>query len=84
MLKCVKCCLKIKNDCLKTQTKHSLKGTSDFGIIYKSGVSCKVVGFREDDYARDIAIRKFTTRYVFGLGSKAISWCSKQQPTVSL
>ena len=61
-----------------------VKGASDFGIIYKSGVSCKVAGFCEDDYAIDIAIHKFTTRYVLSLGSKAISWCSKQQATVSL
>ena len=24
VLKCMKCCLKTKNDCLKTQTKHPL------------------------------------------------------------
>ena len=26
VLKCVKCCLKTENDCLKTQTKNLLKG----------------------------------------------------------
>ena len=25
-LKCVKCCLKTENDCLKSQTKHPLNG----------------------------------------------------------
>ena len=61
-----------------------VKGTSDFEILYKKGVSCKVVGFCDVDYARDISTRRSTTGYVFSLGSGAISWCSKRQPTVSL
>jgi hypothetical protein len=61
-----------------------VKGTSDFGILYEKGVSCKVVGFCDADYAGDISTRRSTTGYVFSLGSRAISWCSKRQPTVSL
>ena len=61
-----------------------VKGTSDFGILYEKGVSCKVVSFCDADYAGDISTRKSTTGYVFSLGSRAISWCSKRQSTVSL
>ena len=61
-----------------------VKGTSDFGILYEKGVSCKVVGFCDANYAGDISTRRSTTGYVFNLGSGAISWCSERQPTVSL
>jgi hypothetical protein len=61
-----------------------VKGTSNFGILYEKGVSCKVVGFCDADYAGDISTRKSTTGYVFSLGSGAISWCSKRQSIVSL
>lgn len=45
----------------------------------------KLVGFACDaDYAGDLSTRRSTTGYVFSLGSGAISWCSKRQPTVSL
>ena len=33
-LKCVKCCLKTENDCLKTQTKHPVLVLSPKGEFY--------------------------------------------------
>ncbi|GKV38633.1 hypothetical protein SLEP1_g46522 [Rubroshorea leprosula] len=61
-----------------------VKGTLDYGILYKSGTECKVVGYCDADYAGCHDTRRSTTGYVFNLGSGAISWCSKRQPTVSL
>jgi len=52
--------------------------------MYKRGEECKLVGYCDADYAGDHDTRRSTTRYIFMLGSGAISWCSKRQPTVSL
>ena len=61
-----------------------VKGTLDWGLFYEKGVECKVNGYCDADYAGDHDTRRSTTGYVFNLGSGAISWCSKRQPTVSL
>jgi len=58
--------------------------TLDHGIMYKRGGECKLVGYCDADYAGDHDTRRSTTGYIFMLGSGAISWCSKRQPTVSL
>ncbi|XP_028100619.1 uncharacterized protein LOC114299981 [Camellia sinensis] len=61
-----------------------VKDTIDFGLMYKKGEDCKLVGYCDANYARDHDTHRSTTGYVFMLGSGAISWCSKRQPTVSL
>lgn len=61
-----------------------IKGTLGYGIMYKKGGDCKLVGYCDADYAGDYDTRRSTTGYVFMLGSGAVSWCSKLQPTVSL
>ena len=61
-----------------------VKGTIDYGLLYKRGEDCKLVGYCDADYAGDHDTRRSTTGYVSRLGSGTISWCSKRQPTVSL
>ncbi|KAE8655616.1 hypothetical protein F3Y22_tig00117021pilonHSYRG00028 [Hibiscus syriacus] len=61
-----------------------VKNTIDYGLLYKKGEDCKLVGYCDADYAGDHDTRRSTTGYVFKLGSGTISWCSKRQPTVSL
>ncbi|XP_052478501.1 uncharacterized mitochondrial protein AtMg00810-like [Gossypium raimondii] len=61
-----------------------VKNTFGYGIMYKRGRGCKLVGYCDADYAGDHDTRHSTTGYVFMLGSRAISWCSKRQPTMSL
>ena len=61
-----------------------VKSTIDYGLLYKKGEDCKLVGYCDADYTGDHDTRRSTTGYVFMLGSRAISWCSKRQPTVSL
>ncbi|KAJ9565416.1 hypothetical protein OSB04_001382 [Centaurea solstitialis] len=61
-----------------------IKETINYGLIYRRGEDCKLVGYCDADYAGDYDTRRSTTGYVFKLGSGTISWCSKRQPTVSL
>ena len=61
-----------------------LKGTSNFGILYKREKGNNLVGYSDSDYAGDLEDRKSTSGYVFFLNSGAISWSSKKQPVVSL
>ncbi|KAE8670896.1 Detected protein of unknown function [Hibiscus syriacus] len=61
-----------------------VKSTIDYGILYKKGRNCKLVGYCDADYAGDHDTHRSSTGYIFTLGSGTISWCSKRQPTVSL
>ncbi|KAE8675430.1 putative RING/U-box superfamily protein [Hibiscus syriacus] len=61
-----------------------VKNTIDYGLLYRKGEDCNLVGYCDTDYAGDHDTRRSTTGYVFKLGSGTISWCSKRQPTISL
>ncbi|GKU89317.1 hypothetical protein SLEP1_g3470 [Rubroshorea leprosula] len=58
--------------------------TVDFGLFYKKGDQTNLAGFTDSDYAGDLDDRKSTSRFVFMLGSGAISWSLKKQPIVTL
>ncbi|GMP48544.1 hypothetical protein CsSME_00015861 [Camellia sinensis var. sinensis] len=61
-----------------------VKGTINFGLLYKKGEACKVIGYCDANYAGDHDTRRSMTGCMFSLGSGTISWCSKRQPIVSL
>ncbi|KAK1413456.1 hypothetical protein QVD17_35229 [Tagetes erecta] len=61
-----------------------VKGTLGLGISFKRGEKLNLVGYCDADYAGDLDTRRSTTGYVFKMGSSAVVWCSKRQPTVSL
>ena len=61
-----------------------VKGTNDYGLLYKKGETCKLVGYCDADYAGDHDTRRSTTGYMFNLGTVVVSWSSKRQPTMSL
>jgi hypothetical protein len=61
-----------------------VKGTLDYGTLYQKDGVCQVMSYYDADYAGDYDTRRSTTGYVFSLGSRAVSWCSKRQPTISL
>ncbi|CAL8133406.1 unnamed protein product [Prunus armeniaca] len=50
-----------------------LKGTSDFGILYKMGTKGGLIGFSESDYAGDLDDRRSTSRHVFTIGSATVN-----------
>lgn len=60
-----------------------LKQTIDMGLVF-SGAIQPLVGYTDSDWAGCAETRRSTSGYVFHLGSAAISWSSKRQPTVTL
>ena len=61
-----------------------LKGTANYGILYKKEKEVKLTGWSDSDYAGDVDDRKSTSGYVFMIGESAIAWSSKKQPIVTL
>ena len=59
-------------------------GTMDFGIIYKLDTIIRLDGYMDANWDGYKADRQYTSGFVFSLGSGAISWSSKKQPTVVL
>ncbi|RVW74857.1 Retrovirus-related Pol polyprotein from transposon TNT 1-94 [Vitis vinifera] len=60
-----------------------LKGSLDTCLCF-TGVSLKLQGYVDADFAGDIDSRKSTTGFVFTLGGTAISWVSNLQKIVTL
>ena len=58
--------------------------TKDLALKYSKVPSIILSRFSNFDYEGDRDDRKSTSAYVFSIGSGAISWASKKQPTVSL
>jgi len=61
-----------------------VKGTLEFGILYKRRGDAKLLAYTDSDYAGDVEDRKSTSGYVFSLSGGVISWSSKKQPVVAL
>ena len=61
-----------------------LKGTSNFGLIYREDTPRGITGYTDADWAGDVGDRKSTSGYVFLMGSVAISWKSSKQTCVAL
>ena len=55
-----------------------VKGTNDYGLLYKKGETCKLVGYCDVDYSGDHDTRHSTTGYMFSLGTIVVSWSSKR------
>ena len=63
-----------------------LRGTSDYKLVYRCGVSGgdSILRYVDADWGSDVNDRKSTLGYVFTLSGGAISWSSKKQSTVAL
>jgi len=56
-----------------------IKGTIDFGILYKRGRrNAGLVSYTDSNYAGDLDDQKSTSGFAFIMGSGAISWASKK------
>jgi hypothetical protein len=74
------------------RTLKYLKGTVDFGLLYRAGTSsagepegpgAQLYGFTDASWG-DLEDRKSTGAYIFLLSGAAISWASKKQRSVAL
>ena len=61
-----------------------VKSTLQYGLFYEAGCKIQVHGYTDSDWAGSISDRRSTSGFMFSLGSAAISWSSKKQPTVAL
>ena len=61
-----------------------VSGTMDRSILYKEGAEIRLEGDTDADWAGSVSDRRSTSGFVFSLGSGAVSWSSKKQPTVAL
>ena len=61
-----------------------VSGTIDRGLLYRAGTTAELVGYNDADWAGNAADRRSMSGYVFSLGSAAVAWSSKKQPTVAL
>ena len=63
-----------------------IKGTLDYGLIYKSSDTNNIIleGYSDSDWGGDLSTRKSTSGYVFKIGNCTISWRSKRQSIVAL
>lgn len=61
-----------------------LRGTANYGILYKSNSSCEITGYCDSDFAGDVSTRKSTTGYNFMLCDGVVTWNSQRQSSVCL
>lgn len=74
---------KIHVNAVKRILKY-IKGTTNYGIFFKSKVNLTLCGFSDADYAGDIDSRRSTTGFLFKFGSGTLSWSSERQKSVAL
>ena len=60
-----------------------LRGTIDLQLTFR-GKLTDLVGYSDSDWGGDPTTHRSTAGFVFNIGSGAISWSSKRQPTVAL
>ena len=61
-----------------------IKDTLDFGLLHSPSKEFKLVGYNNNDQARDIDDRKSDSRFVFYMDDIAFAWTSKKQPIVTV
>lgn len=60
-----------------------LAGTTNYGLHFTKSPSLSITGFSDSDWAADLDDRRLTSGFYVYLGSNLISWCSKNQASVS-
>ena len=66
------------------QISRYVKGRINYDLLYKRSKDCKLARYSDANYAGYHDTQRSSTGYVFKLGLRTISWCSKRQPIVSL
>ncbi|KAH9657298.1 Integrase catalytic domain-containing protein [Citrus sinensis] len=67
-------------------TLRYLKGTSESNILFggDEGVTSKIIGYVDSDFAGDLDKRRSTTGFVFTLCGGVVSWKASLEPVVAL
>lgn len=60
-----------------------IKGTSNFGVLYKRFTIVKLIGFTNNDWGGSSDDMKSISSYYFTTGSRVICWNSKKQEIVA-
>jgi hypothetical protein len=60
-----------------------LQGTINYELTFQGDLR-SLQGYSDSDWAGDSATSRSTAGFIFNIGSGAISWSSKRQPTVAL
>ena len=58
--------------------------TLDYALFYGADSELELYGYTDADWAGSAYDRRSTSGFMFSLGSAAITWSSKKQPTVAL
>ncbi|MCO5567945.1 hypothetical protein L7F22_021641 [Adiantum nelumboides] len=61
-----------------------VSATLDYVLFYEASMELQLSGFTDADWAGSVCDRRSTNGFMFSLGSDAITWSSKKQPTVTL
>ncbi|OAY26667.2 hypothetical protein MANES_16G057275v8 [Manihot esculenta] len=60
-----------------------VKGTSNLGIWFKASQEVKLIGYTDSDWGGSVDDMKSTSRFMFSIGSGAVSWSSRKQEVVA-
>ena len=60
------------------------KWHKDRGLLYRTGTAAQLVDYTDADWTGNVSDRRSMSTCAFSLGSVAIAWSSKTQPTVAL
>ena len=65
-------------------TLHYVSATLDYALFYGPDSELELYGYTDADWAGSAYDRRSTNGFMFSLGSAAITWSIKKQPTIAL
>ncbi|MCO5613474.1 hypothetical protein L7F22_067751 [Adiantum nelumboides] len=66
------------------RTLRYVSATLDYALFYEASIELQLNGFTDANWVGSVCDRRSTNGFMFSLGSAAITWRSKKQPTVAL
>ena len=66
------------------RTLYYVSAMVDQALSYAADIKVQVYGYTDTDWVGSVFVRRSTSAFMFSLGSAAITWSSKKQPTIAL
>ncbi|MCO5550316.1 hypothetical protein L7F22_003800 [Adiantum nelumboides] len=66
------------------RTLRYVSDTLDYALFYEASTELQLSSFTDADWAGSVCDQRSTNGFMFSLGSAAITWSSKKQPTIAL